>query len=792
MNSRRSFRLVIAIAGIGVCLLSATSRGAPSQDLARGEAAPQQLEAPVVATVVTTRLAVTTHPKLPGRPSSFWLVPEHPAAHATGARGADDTGLSRFARGVRLFNEGNYGAALTVLGAPDLASTPLDNYARYYTGFAQLRLERFGDAKETFEALRHRKPVGYLAEALELRRAELATAKKDAAAALRVLEPLSREKTSAPEDVLMRLGRAADAIGDTTKALAAYRRVYYEFPLSPESELAGREIARLEPPSLLTPDRFKLNLGRAERLFGSRRYPEARDAFTSLARVAGGDDKELVALRLAECDYYLKRFREARDALVPYLNDAARKAEARFFHLTATRAMGDIDTYLRLARGLVNDFPQESWAEETLNNLASHYIVQSQDADANSVLRELYQRFPQSPHAVRAAWEIGWWSYKNGDLDDAIRVFEEAAAAMPRADWRPAWLYWAGRAHDRLGQASTATARYRLVVADYLNSYYGRLATKILERRHEELPEPTVMAVMADSESRLPPTEPVIRQLVGLGLYDEAARELQYAQRIWGDSPAIQATFAWIYHEQGDLRRGINAMKRAYPQYLASGGEALPAELLRVLFPVDYWPLIKKHAEARNLDPYLIAALIAQESTFTADIKSVANAVGLMQVLPSTGRRYARSLGMRFTSSTLTQPESNVRIGTTYFKELVDRFGGAHFALASYNAGENRIARWISERPGFQQDEFVDDIPYPETQNYVKRILGTAEDYRRLYGGGLLVPGGRNKTAATAVVAPTAKAKPVSGKKPAARKPASKRPAKHRNQPRALSPLTSR
>ena len=67
-------------------------------------------------------------------------------------------------------------------------------------------------------------------------------------------------------------------------------------------------------------------------------------------------------------------------------------------------------------------------------------------------------------------------------------------------------------------------------------------------------------------------------------------------------------------------------------------------------------------------------------------------------------------------------------------KELVDRFGGAHFALASYNAGENRITRWISERPGFQQDEFIDDIPFPETQNYVKRILGTAEDYRYLYG----------------------------------------------------------
>jgi soluble lytic murein transglycosylase len=773
------------IAAIGVCLLPVTGHGARPQDLARGEAS-QQLDAPVVATVVTARLAATTHPPLPARPSQYWLVPERPAARATGARGADDTPLSRFARGVAFFNEGNYAAALTALSSPDLAFTPVDAYARYYSGFAQLRLERFADARDTFDALRDRKPIGYLAEAIELRRAELATAKNDAAAALRVLEPLSREKTTAPEDVLMRLARAADASGDTTRALAAYRRVYYEFPLSAESELAGAEIARLEPPSLLTPERFKLNLGRAERLFGSRKYPEARDAFASLARIARGDDKELVSLRIAECDYYLKRFRASRDALVPYLDDAARKAEARFFHLTATRAMGDVDAYLGLARRLVDDFPEESWAEEALNNLASHHIVQSEDAEADRVLRELYRRFPQGPHAVRAAWEIGWWSYKNGDLDDAIRVFEEAAAAMPRADWRPAWLYWAGRAHDRLGRTATATARYRLVVADYLNSYYGRLAARMLERRREEMPAPTVQAaISADTENRLPPTEPIIRQLVGLGLYDEASRELQYAQRVWGDSPAIQATYAWIYHEQGDLRRGINAMKRAYPQYLASGGEVLPAELLRVLFPVDYWPLIKKHAEARDLDPYLVAALIAQESTFTADIKSVANAVGLMQLLPSTGRRYARSLGMRFTASTLTDPESNVRLGTTYFKELVDRFGGAHFALASYNAGENRIARWITERPGFQQDEFIDDIPYPETQNYVKRILGTADDYRRLYGGGLLVPGGRNQNTAPAAAGSSATPKPAAARKPAPRKPAPRksasRSAKHRH-----------
>ena len=77
-------------------------------------------------------------------------------------------------------------------------------------------------------------------------------------------------------------------------------------------------------------------------------------------------------------------------------------------------------------------------------------------------------------------------------------------------------------------------------------------------------------------------------------------------------------------------------------------------------------------------------------------------------------------------------------MGTAYFADLVKQFGGAHYALATYNAGPNRVSRWIAERPGIERDEFIDDIPFPETQNYVKRVLGTAEEYRRIYGSGAL------------------------------------------------------
>jgi soluble lytic murein transglycosylase len=331
------------------------------------------------------------------------------------------------------------------------------------------------------------------------------------------------------------------------------------------------------------------------------------------------------------------------------------------------------------------------------------------------------------------------------------------------------WLYWSARAHEQLGDRDAAHSRYAIVVADYQNSYYGRLASRVLEERRVAPDALASTAPPARDEPGtarpLPPTDAVIRQLIAHELYEDALRELQYAQKAWGDSPAIQATLGLVHSRMGDLRRGINAMKRAYPQYIASGGEQLPVDMLKVLFPVDYWSLITRHSKARGLDPYLVAALMAQESTFDADVRSHANAVGLMQVLPSTGRRYAKRIGVRrFRPSMLTQPEMNVRLGTAIFADLTNRFGGTHLALASYNAGEGAVARWVSERPGMARDEFIDDIPYPETQNYVKKIVGTAEDYRRLYGE-LGATSTRAKGSMTSTGGPATPAKKASPKK---------------------------
>ena len=705
-----------------LCLLIAsTALAAPRAE--------QRADAP--ASALVQPLAATAHPAIPDDPFELWLAP-------TDTRRRTGPAVTSLKSGIRLLAEARYAEALPLVRAK-LAGTPLADYAQYYRGLAELRLQRYDEARRTFDAMMARPLVGYLSEAVRLRDAEAAESQGDAAGAAAVYTELAAATTVNPADVLMRLARASLAAGNRQVGAAALARVYFEYPFSEQAALAQ---AALDAEQLWAPlergnRRYQLELRRAEMLFEARRYGQARSGFELLQPVASGDDEELVALRLAESDHYLKRYRAARAALEPWVRKASRRAEAGFFHLTATRELGQHGEYVRLARELVAAHPGESWAEETLNNLATHYILTNDDERADGVFRELLARYPGSRHAQRAAWKAGWRAYRQERVRETVRLFEAAAARFPRSDYRPMWLYWAARAHDRLGDTLTANQRYGLIVQDYRNSYYGRLAG---ERLAERKASPPVIPVAAVAESSgpaapLPQNHELIRHLIAHELYDDALNELQYAQRVWGDSPAIQATLGLVYSRKGELRRGINAMKRAYPQYIAAGGEQLPADMLKVLFPVDYWTLIRQHAKARGLDPYLIAALMAQESTFDPDIRSHANAVGLMQVVPSTGRRYARRIGIRrFSPRMLTRPETNIRLGTTIFADLVKRFGGTHLALASYNAGEGAVSRWLSERGQMEQEEFIDDIPYPETQNYVKKILGTAEDYRQLYG----------------------------------------------------------
>ena len=215
------------------------------------------------------------------------------------------------------------------------------------------------------------------------------------------------------------------------------------------------------------------------------------------------------------------------------------------------------------------------------------------------------------------------------------------------------------------------------------------------------------------------------------------------------------------------IRRSI---ARSYPEWISEAGERLPREVWQVLYPIRYEPELVAAAREDGLDPALVAALILQESSFDADALSRVGARGLMQVMPTTGRRIARANGVRSDRAgtievlkqriknlsdadagklydrltgpgglnkraALNDPMTSLDFGTHYLRQMSERFSGAaEQVLAAYNAGPHRVDAWTAMRGEQSPEEFIETIPFSETRSYVMIVLANREQYRRLYG----------------------------------------------------------
>ena len=718
------------------------------------------------------KLAPTPHPPIPDNIDHAWLVP----AASERQRIAQRPAVRALRSAADAVRDSRYADALTALDDAKLAGTPLEPYTEYYRALSDLRLRRPAPARERLAALRKSLSAGRLRQLALSAEAEAALSTGDPAAAATLLEELYPGLTQNRDVTLDQWATAARAAGRPHDAARLWLRLYYEFPTSQLAPSALRQAeTTLQAAAVGTPDTFPRDLTRAEALLAAGRVADGAAALKHLDEIVTGSAdgaqwqayRDRLQLRLAQAACLQQRCGSVLAMLDDLATRGVGNGEAQYLRAMALRESSRAADYHDAVEALVAVAPgtaADAWVERALNEYGTYLIKASRDEEAAALFRRLFDRNPSGRHAERAAWKYGWWSYRQDRFEEAVRVFESASASFPRANTRPAWLYWAGRGREALGDRPGATQRLAIVVLDYMHSYYGRLASEALARLDVRVPtsasapRPDVIVTEVDGgeaepgettsdiadandtggmlvAAEPPPTADLISWLVSAGLYSEAVEEMKHAQRAHGRMPQLDATLAWVYKQQGEIRPAINTMRQAYPQYLSASGDALPREIQEVIFPLAYAPLIKRYAAQNALDPFIVAALIGQESSYVADVRSPANAWGLMQILPSTGARLARVDGVRrFRTRMLTDPETNIRLGTRHFAGLVRDLGGVPFALAGYNAGAGRVVRWKAERGPLEQAEFIDDIPFPETQIYVKKIMGTAVDYRRLYG----------------------------------------------------------
>ena len=455
------------------------------------------------------------------------------------------------------------------------------------------------------------------------------------------------------------------------------------------------------------------------------------------------------------------------------LTDRDRLALARAYNGSGDRT-GAVAVYRELSSAedpVIAAAALQAWA--TIRTRQGRY------GDARTLQDRLVERYPDSRTALDVVFFRGDDHQDAGRLDQAVAHYQEVVSMSPSADR-------AGLARMRWGQihlARNETELARQVFLGYLEdfpggrrweeaSYWGAHVAEVagdstgaeaLRARVREESPVSYYAFLADAatdsvfrpaladagapsgEAGVPvdeagvPTEPewLASELDILALLDEAGLEDAVASRIAsmkamaGDSAQALLTLAVELHAAGHVLEAIRAGLQ-----LRAEGRPWDRTLLQVVYPFPHRELVESRARELGLDPFLVAGIIRQESAFVPDIVSPAGAIGLMQVMPATGRQLAGRIGPRgFRTEALETPELNVHLGTRFLADLMRRYeGDIPLVLSAYNAGPSRANRWRRFPEAVDPHRFTERIPFAETRGYVKNVVRNRALYRWLYG----------------------------------------------------------
>ncbi len=385
---------------------------------------------------------------------------------------------------------------------------------------------------------------------------------------------------------------------------------------------------------------------------------------------------------------------------------------------------------------LIGRFPDSHYAPGAMLRIGRIYEEDGKYDLARAEYASLIARHPSSESADDAKFRLPWSYFMTHRYREATRSFaamRENAGPEPGA--RDMFLYWEARAKEESGDGAGSHALYQICAASIESNYYPELASRRIAASVPELPaanasdprfDPT-LAMPAGTISFHLDRVLVLREL---GLKELEPAELKQLENHSGVHPELRGFVLAGFQSAGAYYDAIVAASK-----MEKLGELNHAEAERVRYPRAYWDLIASKSARDGLDPYLVLSLMRQESWFNPDATSVSDARGLMQLLPSTAGRMIRENGLPIVQpADLFDPDVNVELGSVYLKNLLAMFNGNEFqAVAAYNAGEHAVMGWNEKFPGAPDDEWVENIGYHETRDYVKRVIGNQREYRMLY-----------------------------------------------------------
>ncbi|MDB5105662.1 MAG: Lytic transglycosylase catalytic [Fibrobacteres bacterium] len=487
----------------------------------------------------------------------------------------------------------------------------------------------------------------------------------------------------------------------------------------------------------------------------------------ALKLVPGKPEKQALHWSYANLYFKNKEYQKAIPAFVKFMEKYGETADAILQIARCYDRLEDPKKAVIWYDRLLEKFPKADKASEIYWLRAWDLEQQGNYEEATEFYFRQLADFSANKRGDWANFRIGLCQYKAGNAGAAYQAFR-AIRDQVNSNAYPAGMFWEAKALDSLKDSAGARATLSELTVKYPLNFYGHMARQTLQAR----------GAWADSLEpwrRFAPSNPEgirswmksemsgyrerldnefesdylsIGKLLQFRLDTLAILTLRTVPAKVKNNPWYLYTYARMFKNRQLWRESYKlGLQLSYKIAPEKWGTA-PKEVLRLIFPRPYEGLVQKFAAKRGLDPAFVYALMRQESGFDRDIKSGAGAIGLMQLMPATGKSVAKKEKWpRFDPFSLIEADVNISLGTAYLRDLKKEYKGNHFwVLANYNAGPEPTKRWQGmglERP---LDATIEDISFWETRDYVKKVMGNYWTYRILWNN-------RAKPAAAATAA---------------------------------------
>lgn len=649
-----------------------------------------------------------------------------------------------------LLIERNPAAAVPFLRAGQRDFPVLDDYLRLWTGDALLHL---GDAKEAaaqFESIAQSVPDSNLINMAGLRAGEAWYQASSCPESVRWLAKAvgNNEKDPSVPQAWLRLAACYLRQNQVEDGRTALKQVWIKFPYTPEAkEAEGLLRSNLggEPWAETGEDLFN----RAQAFLGQALHTEAVEELKKfLAKEPHSSRRNSAKLKLGVAYVRLKQYDQARDTFRALMADRVAESDEATVWLARV--------YLRQAAGqklmefsrLAEKLPVSSEQRGQINLFAGIWLEdQGQYDDAIAKYRLVAKAGEPATQRAEASWRVGWVYYRTARYKEAIDVLQHIVNQHD-SDFEPQALYWIARS---LGHTNDGRARevYAQLCRQYPYTYYCQLAKEqagdLAVANEAQAPASAGTETVAGDPGASPPSktadveqQPAYRralELKLLGLDGDAARELAALTEQYTRDPDVLTALSMRLNDVGAYHHALRLARARFRDKLErTGGPVVPG-LWNVAYPTGLVPIVKAQG-LNGLNPYLVAAIIREESQYDVRAVSRVGAIGLMQVMPATANQVAQRYHLpNVTREDLFDQETNIRIGARYVEQLLAQFSGnVIHTIAAYNAGPIVVGTWAAQHRGRSQDEFVELIPFQETRYYVKRVLRSFKEYLRLSG----------------------------------------------------------